>query len=370
MTHLTSDPKLSNTLLISSRRFYTGPRTTGPAIQTLQSTDIDQAITEALDISAAYRKKQRKYRSNLPSGTRGSGAKGKEVQVPFDAIIHFIPTSLRYDPRQALQRMLQEAIMATTMVNAGFASACPSPGGAAAKKSMNGSAGTQELDVPLVYVLPDDPPAALPMILDRYLAELLPAALQASAPPLSCLRPLIIPSSAWTVPYIPATSTSTAKLAVHHAVLYGHLTATGRRRRAYIPSWDEPVPSSATKHEASRQAGQGRTTPTPKQSLDLPIPVSKRNLAWTCDMDRRDSDQSTGSSSSASTPNELLTPRERSFDEVQIVKPAGGVGLEVSPLSYEEGLSSLSKSEESSKVEIKTSRGVFSWFGRKTGSKS
>lgn len=325
---LTSNASFSHTLLLTPNNVQTSH--TYPSIQHLSTSDLEYALHEATLLSASYRKKnKKKYRANYtPSSATSS---------PFDAVVHFIPSSLHYDPTQALQKMLREAIMATTVVTASLASS------SAGSTSGKGKGTQPDIPITLVHVLPPDAPKALPLVIERYLLQLLPSLnkTRTSRP----IQPLVISASAWNTGSIPIPP----RLPCVEAILFGGYRQGftpygGTSKKLYLSDWDHVIPSSAYSSPQDKDSGSGSSH---ESAPDQP---------WTWGMDRRDSSTSTSSSSSAT--HELLTPVEGSLVDINKHAPVAR-----SRLSYVE---TYVEEDDGEVLEVAAKRkGLFGWMKKK-----
>ena len=196
---------------------------------------IQQVVERAVPIAAAYRKKHRPR--SLFRSTKFTGQM-------IDCVINILSPTLRFDPRQAMSKLLREVVMSTTAVLASVPAKEP---------------------IRLVQVLPTSYPAPLPSVVERYLCSISQT---------STVRPIALAQTSFTQERLP--------FAPIEALLFNILSWTATyesansasRRAIFLPGWsavniESPLsPSPSYLSDMSRRGSaastdeQGPVTPS------------------------------------------------------------------------------------------------------------
>jgi hypothetical protein len=165
-----------------------------------------------------------------------SETKAPPPASPFDAVLHFIPPASEFSANRALQEMLQRSILLTSTVVPTLA-----------KRDMSSSKDFEVDSIPvsLVHVLPANPPAALPPVIENFVVSLLPSFQSQSERRLSGL---VVNQAAWLHP------AERDILSGSDLVLFGGAKVrptelpdgtTRTKSRAFIPFWPHQGPPMA-----------------------------------------------------------------------------------------------------------------------------
>jgi hypothetical protein len=155
---------------------------------------------------------------------------------PFDAVLHFIPPASEFSASRALQEMLQRSILLTSTVVPTLA-----------KRDMSSSkdVAVDSIPVSLVHILPANPPAALPTVIENFVLSLLSGFQSQSERPLTSV---VIHEAAWLHP------AERDIMSGSDLVLFGGAKVrptelpdgtTRTKSRAFIPFWAHQGPPMA-----------------------------------------------------------------------------------------------------------------------------
>lgn len=165
-----------------------------------------------------------------------SETKAPSPASPFDAVLHFISPASEFPANRALQEMLQRSILLTSAVVPTLA-----------KRSISGSKDIMidSIPVSLVHVLPANPPAALPPVIENFVLSLLPSFQSQSERTLSGY---VITESAWLHPAERNIMSGSDLILFGGAQVYPNQLPDGTVRvkpRAFIPFWPHQGPPMA-----------------------------------------------------------------------------------------------------------------------------
>ena len=244
MSWMGAGSRTSSAESISSGRYIPPPSSNrssiAPPSAYRRSSEISSESTYDSRRMSAPVSRSRPEPSSRKSSFFGLG-KTSEVKAPppaspFDAVLHFIPPASEFSANRALQEMLQRSILLTSTVVPTIA-----------KRDMSNSKEftVDPIPVSLVHILPPNPPAALPAVIENFVLSLLSGFQSQSERAISSV---VINEAAWLYPAERDIMSGTDLVLFGGAKVRPTELADGTTRtkpRAFVPFWAHQGPPMA-----------------------------------------------------------------------------------------------------------------------------
>jgi len=192
-----------------------------------------------------------------------SEVKAPPPASPFDAVLHFIPPASEFSANRALQEMLQRSILLTSTVVPTIA-----------KRDMSNSKEftVDPIPVSLVHILPPNPPAALPAVIENFVLSLLSGFQSQSERAISSV---VINEAAWLYPAEREIMSGTDLVLFGGAKVRPTELADGTTRtkpRAFVPFWAHQGPPMAVAPNPDFTRPDYSTLVPAPPTADKPLP--------------------------------------------------------------------------------------------------